>query len=240
MRSVLLLCSILFIATAVTAQTVMIKKVELAGENIIVHYELEDATPNREYLLHLYSSFNSFSTPMTKVTGDVGQEIQPGVNKKMIWNVRSELGGYKGKLSLEIRGRAYTPFVKLQNFETQKAYKRGKRYNITWKAGGTNPIHLELFHGDKRIQGEMNHPNNGVYTLSIPPKTKPGKDYRLRISDSKNSDEIVYTPYFKIAPKVSPIIKYGVTAVVVGGVVYFLFIPPPETGIEDPPFPTRN
>ena len=36
---------------AVSAQTITIKKVELAGEKIIVHYDLDDSNPNNEYKL---------------------------------------------------------------------------------------------------------------------------------------------------------------------------------------------
>ena len=42
------------------AQTVTIKKVELAGDKIIVYYDLEDSNPNNEYKLDLYTSKRQF------------------------------------------------------------------------------------------------------------------------------------------------------------------------------------
>ena len=95
-----LLIPLLCIASASYAQKVFITKVDLAGDKIIVHYELEDSNPSNEYLLQLYSSHDGFASPLLKVSGDVGGEIKPGVNKKMEWNIREELGNYKGKLSL--------------------------------------------------------------------------------------------------------------------------------------------
>lgn len=226
-------------------QKVSIQKVDLDGERIIVYYDLEDANTNHEYLINLYSSNDNFAEPLKNVTGDVGQEIKPGANKKMIWNIRQEYGGYKGRLALEVKGRVYTPFVKLDDYAIRKAYKRGKTYNINWRAGGTNPIHLELYKGNLRLDGAMNHPNNGVYTLSLPKDAKPGKDYRLKISDSRNNDEVVYTPYFKVTPKIPMALKvFGGLAVIGGGVAAAGLSGGGEGGggesggkIPDPPLP---
>ena len=212
-----LILSGIFISLSTAAQKVTINKVDLQGEQIIVYYDLEDANTNHEYLLSLYSSNDNYSNPLKNVTGDVGGEVKPGANKKIIWNIRQEYGGYKGRIALEIRGRVYTPFVKLENFSVSKAYKRGKTYNIGWKAGSTNPIHIELYKGSLRLDGAMNHPNNGIYTLNIPAKSKPGNDYRLKISDSRNNDEVIYTPYFKVAPKVPTAAKILGGLVIVGG-----------------------
>jgi hypothetical protein len=212
--------SVLFLLTCtfVFAQKVAVKKVELAGQKIIVHYDLDDSNPNNEYQIYLYGSQNNFSTALAKVTGDVGNEVQPGINRKIEWNVTEELGPYKGKLSLEVRGKVYLPFVKLQNFDVNKKYKKGKTYPIQWKAGTNTPIHIELYKGSERVTGELNHPNNGSYSMSVPSSVKPGKDYRLKITDSKNSDEVVYSGYFKVAPKIPLLVKV-LPIVAVGGIV---------------------
>ena len=51
----LILLAIILMSSGVFAQTVVVKKVELAGDIIIVHYELDDGNPNNEYQLNLYS-----------------------------------------------------------------------------------------------------------------------------------------------------------------------------------------
>src|SRR5258708_26615650 len=104
-RNLLILCS--FLSVGVSAQTVTISKVELAGDKIIVYYNLENSNPSSNFLLNLYESKDNFSTPLAKVSGDIGNEVKPGVNKKVEWNVRQEYGNYKGKLALEIRGKIY-------------------------------------------------------------------------------------------------------------------------------------
>lgn len=210
-------CSIV----AVQAQTVSIKNVELAGEKIIVHYDLEDGNPNNEYKLDLYASTDNYATPLAKVKGDVGLEVKPGADRKIEWNIREELGAYKGKIALEVRGKVYIPFVKIQNFDSEKSYKRGNSYNIAWKPGSNNAINIDLYKGGQRVSGESNLQNNGSHTFYIPTHAKKGGDYRLKITDTKNSEDVLYTSEFMVKPKVPLLVKM-LPVLVVGGAVAVL------------------
>jgi hypothetical protein len=243
-RTILMIC--LLSGTSAFAQKVAVKKVELAGEKIIVHYDLEDSNPNNEYQIFLYSSQNNFSTALTKVKGDVGSEVKSGSDRKIEWNIMEELGPYKGKLALEVRGNVYAPFVKLQNFDVSRKYKRGKSYPLQWKPGTSTPIHIELYKGSERLDGELNHPNNGSYSMAIPGKAKAGKDYRLKITDSKNSDQVLYSGYFRVTPKV-PLLYKLLPLAIIGGVASTLGgggggepTTPPTNEIELPGFPDGN
>lgn len=211
-----LLTAFLAVSFAASAQSVIIKKVELAGEQVIVHYDLDDSNPNNEYLINLYASKDNFATALTKVKGDVGMEIKPGADKKIYWTIRDEFGGFKGKLSLEIRGKVYIPFVRLTNFDAKRTFKRGTTYGLTWKVGSPNPINIELYKGGERISGEINQPNNGSHALFIPKHASNGKDYRIRISDAKNPEEVIYTENFKVGPKIPMWMKIA-PVVVIGG-----------------------
>ena len=218
---VFLLVIAAFVCTAAFAQTVAIKKVELAGENVIVHYELEDSNPNNEYLINLYSSKDNYYAALTKVSGDVGMDIKPGANKKITWKIRDEYGGYKGKIALEIRGKVYVPFVRLQGFDSKKKYKKGSTVNLSWKPGASNPVNIELYKGGQRIMGDMNLPNNGSHALFIQKQIGAGSDYRIKITDSRNTDEMVYTDYFKVGAKIKAWMIIA-PVVVVGGLVAIL------------------
>jgi len=224
MRGFLLTLLCLFSFLVTQAQTVTIKKIELAGEKVIVHYDLEDSNPNNEYKLDLYASRDNFNTPLTKVKGKIGPEIKPGVDHQVEWSIREEYGSYKGKIALEIRGKVYIPFVKLQNFKTDKSYKRGSSQSLSWKPGNNNPISIELYKGGQRISGDNQLPNNGSHTLYIPAKAKPGSDYRLKITDSRNTEDVYFTDNFKVKPKVPLLVKVlpvlaiaGVAATMGGG-----------------------
>jgi hypothetical protein len=221
MRLILLFTAVLISSTAI-AQSVTIKKVELAGELVIVHYDLDDSNPNNEYLINLYSSKDNYFAALTKVSGDVGMEVKPGVDKKISWKIRDEYGAYKGKIALEIRGKVYIPFVKLTNFDAKKGYKKGKSYELKWKPGASNPINIDIYKGGERVGGDVNLPNNGSHTIFFQKHLKNGKNYRLKISDTKNSDEVLYTENFKVAPKIPMVAKIAVGAAVVGGLVVVL------------------
>jgi hypothetical protein len=203
------------------AQTVAIKNVELAGEKIIVHYDLEDGNPNNEYKLDLYASNDNYATPLTKVKGDVGLEVKPGADRKIEWSIKEELGGYKGKIALEVRGKVYIPFVKIQNFDADKSYKRGNSYNIAWKPGSNNAINIDLYKGGQRVSGESNLQNNGSHTFYIPTHAKKGSDYRLKITDTKNSEDVLYTSEFMVKPKIPLLLKL-LPVLAVGGAVAVL------------------
>lgn len=226
----------------VSGQKVSISKLEVNGDKVIVHYDLDDNNPNHEYLLNLYASKDNYTAPLTKVKGDVGMDIKPGSDKKMVWSITEELGGYKGRLSLEIRGKVYVPFVRLQAFDTERSYKRGNSYGLNWKPGNSNPINIELYKGGERVGGDINLPNNGAYTMFIPSHAKKGDDYRLKISDARNSEEVIYTEYFAVVPKVPtmlkilPVVAVGGAAVVLAGGSKDKSSPAAGT-IADPNFP---
>lgn len=246
MRRILIFYSFVsFMATSGFCQMVQINKVELAGEKIVVHYDLDDTTPGHEYLLNLYSSMDNFNAPLAKVTGDIGLEVQPGNGKRVEWAIREEYGGYKGKIALEVRGKVYVPFVKLTNFNVSQSYKRGKSYPLQWKPGATNPIQIELFKGDQRISGESNQPNSGNYTLDIPAKVPKGEDYRLKITDSRNGDEVIYSKPFTVKSKVPLLVKVLPVVVIGGAAAAFAGgggggEGSDSNGIIDPPLPSTT
>jgi hypothetical protein len=208
-------------ATLAHAQRASIKKVELAGEKIIVHYDLEDSNPANEYQISLYSSQSNFATALTKVKGDVGSEINAGSNKKIEWSIREELGPFKGKLSLEIRGRMFVSVAKISNISEGDKFKRGKNHMVTWKAGNNNPVNIQLLKDGQPIQSYLNQQNNGSFSLSIPAQAVIGKDYSLRISDTKDEENVITSKRFTVTRKI-PLLLKVVPIVVVGGVVAVL------------------
>lgn len=238
MRRTTPLALFLLLCLSANAQKMAVKKVELAGEKIIVHYDLEDSNPNNEYQISLYSSQNNFATALAKVSGDVGNEIKAGAGKKITWSAREELGPFKGKLSLEVRGKVFLPVAKLSNISLGKKFKRGKSHTITWKPGNTNAVHIELMKGGQRVGGDLNQPNNGSFQLYIQPHTAIGKDYVLRITDSKNPEDVVTSPVFGVSRKVPLLLK--VAPVIAGGAVVLLLTRPTDDEIPNPEFPKHN
>jgi hypothetical protein len=219
MKRLLLLCQLVLISSIVYSQTVHIKRVELAGEKIIVIYDLEDSNPNNEYLLQLFSSKDNFAKAVGNVTGHIGVDVKPGVDKRVEWNIVKEFGGYKGKLSLELRGKVYVPFVRVRDFDAKGTYRRGKNYVINWKPGNANPVNIDLMNGGQRVTGEVNHPNNGIYELFIPTHAKPGDEYKIKFTDTRNPDEVIITETFAVKPKIPLLVKVVPAVALVGAIV---------------------
>jgi hypothetical protein len=205
------------------SQTVILKKIELGGDKIVVHYDLDDNDPNHFYRIQLFSSKDNFSYPITKVSGDVGFDIRPGMDRKIEWKVFEELKDFKGRISLEIRGKVFIPFARFQSGDLKHAYKRGKLLPLTWSAGNNTPLHIELYRSSEKIHSELNVPNIGSYSLIVPAHAKAGRHYRIKMTSSKTAEDFIYTDFFRIKRrvplvlKVLPVMAVGAAAAIVIG-----------------------
>lgn len=201
----------------VWAQEIKIEKINIINDQIAINYEIDDSNPNNEYWVKVYSSKDNFSTPLTRLSGDVGQEVKPG-KKIAKWSINEEYADYSGPLQFEIRASVYIPFVRLRDNTIKESYKKGKQFELTWRPGNTNPVHIELFKDNKRLQGELNHPNDGKYSTVFSKDLNPGKGYKIKITDSKQPDQFIFTESFSIKRKI-PLLLQVIPAVVIVGVV---------------------
>jgi hypothetical protein len=228
---VLLLASIL----PLHAQKLTITRIDLSKEKVIVYYALEDTNPNHNYKVSLYSSKDNFVAPLVKVTGDVGPEVKPGAVRRIEWNVNQELGEFKGTISVEVRAGVFVPFVSLNAFNAKIKYKRGKTYPLLWTSGNMGgQIDIDLYYGQNRVDTDRGVPNSGKYEYSIPGGVRPGSNYRLRFTNTRNRDEFIDSPSFSIVPKYPTALKAGGLLLIAGGVWFIInnIEPPPPPGTE--------
>jgi len=231
----LLIIVFAFIAGSSFAQEFNISKVELDAGKVNVYYNLLDTIKSRVYTISLYSSADNFISPLSKITGDAGLEIKPGGNRRITWNIVEEFGrDFEGDVALEVRGRIYVPFIRLDGL--QKSFKRGVAHELTW-TGGTqqNILNFDLYKGDHKITSFPNIANVGHYTMVLPRSVKSGKDYRFRIVDSRNKDQVVYTGQFHVKPKFPLFLKIAPVALV--GAAIYLLAPgsDKDRSIKEPP-----
>ncbi len=221
------------------SQTLAVDWIEVAGNKVVVHYNLADANPNHQYLVSLLSSQDNFVAPLAKVSGDVGTEVKPGMDKKITWDITKELGAFKGNLTFELRGRVFIPFAKLVEFNEGKVFKRGKNTPLNWTSGNlSGQVNIELFKGQERIPVENNVPNLGKYDWHIPANTKKGSDYKLKFTNTKDRNDFVVSKPFTIKPKIPAVAKFiGIAAVGYG--IYFAITSGSKSTPEkiDPPLP---
>lgn len=222
------------------AQTLVVNRIELSGDNMILHYSLRDSVPGRTYTVNLYASGDNFVNPLQRVSGDHGLMIKPGNERQITWNAKQELGAaYHGKIAVEVRARLYVPFIRFDNFER---ITRGKPKEVTWRGGTQQTIlNFELYNrkGEK-VLVIPNISNAGHTSVYIPPDVKAGKGYKFKIVDSKNIDQLVYSSTFVVKRKL-PLLLFVIPAAAVGVI---LGLPkeggdsgPRRSGIPDPEGP---
>ena len=230
------LFSLCFVTFTATAQEFSIKKIELTSENVILYYDLIDTVKNRTYTINVFTSRDSYLTPIQKVKGDAGLEVRPGANKKIVWSSKEELGQtFHGDIELEVRGRVYIPFVKFEGFQDGQVFKRGKAKTLTW-AGGTrqNILNFTLYKGEEYNDVIPNVANSGSYDMVLPTSVKPGSGYYFLVSDSKNKDQVMKTNSFGVMRKISLGAKIVVFALI-GASIPILIGPPAPENIDEPP-----
>ncbi|HTH55205.1 MAG TPA: hypothetical protein VL728_04120 [Cyclobacteriaceae bacterium] len=201
-------------------QRIIIGQIEYNNDLVIIHYSLTDSTPGRLYVVRAYFSQDNFLAPLINISGDLGFEVRPGRDKKIIWNPRKELGGsFNGKVSVELRATVFVPFLKLNGFEKYKSVVRGRNYNILWSGGSAqNILNFELLQNDKVVTSFPNIANVGHHGLKFPAHVRVGENYRLRVSDTKNSDEVVYTGIFSIRRRIPLVFKFAAGAIISTGI----------------------
>jgi hypothetical protein len=79
------------LTTSAVAQVFTITKTERQGDNLILYYDLLDSINNRVYTINVYSSADNYINPLNKVSGDVGLEVKPGGNRKIVWRANQNL-----------------------------------------------------------------------------------------------------------------------------------------------------
>lgn len=176
-------------------------KAALQGDKILITYDLVQGATGDKYNVSVYSSYNNFSSPLQKVTGDVGRGITGGRGKQIIWDGKNELKGFKGELTFEIRAEV---MAALAISNAVASAKRGKDMPIAWR-GGTKgaEVKIELVKdGVATVLGKTT--NTGNYNWSIPTKQKTGSGYQLRLT---SNGETAVSPPFSIKPKVPTLVK---------------------------------
>lgn len=238
---------VILLSYIASGQELSITSVAKQGETIIITYDLVDDVDHK-YTLSLYASNDNYVQPLEFVTGDIGIDVAVGGSKKVLWDAKKELGNdFKGNVKLELKGKLYIPFVELTDFENLESFKRGRPYNLTWTAGrGNDVLTIDLYNAKEEIVHTFtNVANVGEYELVVPKDIKPGKDYRMRIRDQKNIEDVVYTPTFSVKRKI-PFILQAMVGGAVGGAGYLILTSaepvsssPEESNIPNPVLPTN-
>ena len=224
MKRIIISLTIIITGLIATGQELNVTNIEFLNNKVAITYNIADTLVGRNYTIRLYSSYDNYLTPLKDVSGDIGLEIKPGGDRTIIWDASKELGSsFNGNIALEVRARIYVPFINIDWFEDVKTLKQKHKYNITWTGGRpTNVLNFDLYRGETKITTFPNVANVGHYELILSQQVPPGKDYRFRISDTKNKDEVVYTHQFKINRRIPLAITAAVPSVLATAIYIYL------------------
>jgi len=181
------ICCLFFIYGA-QSQTIENVAFEFDGESISITYDLNHNNAEQKFTISLFSSHNNYQKPITLLTGEVGDNILPGIQKKVIWDVRNELPPYfddelsikvkallielpisqtiiKEKTTLELKEEIGYRIKPFQN----TAYKKGSKLKLNWEGGATSDrIKIDLLKNNVFQQTLSQTKNTNAYMWKIP------------------------------------------------------------------------
>lgn len=214
MRMLLIILSFLIVSCLSTqAQNLTNLSATQQGNEVVVNYQL-DGDKGKAYSITLYASSNNFTVPLQLVMGDVASKrVLPGANKTIKWRVLDELRSFDGDISFEIRAVAAIPLF--QNIETSSPkVKRGKEVTISWSALTSEPVTVELVHGENSIP--IGTGNAGKLTYTVPKKMKTG-EYTVALTAA---GETLQGGSFAVMPIYPMYLKAAVAAAIIGIIIW--------------------
>lgn len=209
--------SVLIVAMPLTvlSQDISNFSYKLAGEKIEISYHLS-GQPSDRYKVELFNSLDNYTNAMKFVSGDVGDVITPGKDKKIVWEAKKELGDFRGGLALKLKTE-FIPFI-VFNIQEGDKFIMGKENIISWQGEVAN-LTLELYQNNNKISdiGKVN--SEGQYNWSLPKKSfEKGSNYSIK---GTANGRIATSKPVTLKNKL-PVYVYIIPVVVVVGVVGIL------------------
>ena len=229
-------------------QTLENVKTSFDGERMVITYDLNHTDASQKFKVTLYSSHDNYRSPLSSITGDLGENVTPGKAKRVVWDAKSSLSAdFDADVSVKIKAAkvvaAVAPLVPLVFKPLDVGvYKRGRTVELRWVGGSPNDkLNVELYRNNVaqlRIAEKID--NTQSFTWKMPKGQKAGKDYLVRIYNAGKPTELANSQVFNIKPRVPLLLKIA-PVIVVGGAVAFLGGPKNSKEVvnEDLPGPVK-
>lgn len=164
-------------------------RVDSATSTVNILYDLEGSMDGQLFRVDLYGSHDKFSVPLFWVTGQVGDSITPGIDKQIVWNAQKDLLTFKGEVFFKAKAvLTFSPF-QMKVPAAAVTHKRGKPMVIAWEGGVANDsVDLALYRNGQKAATLVCTPNRGEYRWAVPTKTRPGRNYQVKISSKANPE----------------------------------------------------
>ena len=194
-------------------------KAEARGDKVIITYDLDASDAGQKFYVRLYSSHNNYTDPLQHVSGDEGEGVLPGKNKRIEWDAKKEVTSFDGNVTFEVRAKAILPDVYFTNPTAGNNFKRGKTYRVQWTGKAPSTAEIELVRDGQVLQTIGKTGASGDFTWSIPVSQAVGSGFSLQMVD--NNRKITTSESFSIKRKIPMFLKFA-PAVVAGVVIYLL------------------
>ena len=221
-----LFCLTGFLSTR--AQTIENVTSAYDGEKMVITYDLNATDATQKFKVSLFSSHNNYTQPLTLLTGDFGDNILPGKNHRVTWDVKNAVpADFDGEISIKVKAARIIPVSEPVISKlavkplAQNKYKKGSKVELSWSGGQVgDKIIIEVLKGGQVVQKLSEKPNSAQsYSWQMPTDMKPGKDYTGRLTNSSRAGDVASSQVFAINPKI-PLWVKGAGVVVFGAVVY--------------------
>lgn len=219
-----ILCAAMFYSVALHAQRFENVRATFQNGTVVIAYDLV-GTSGQKFNVDIFGSHNNYATPLKAVAGDIGKNVNAGLNRQVQWNAAAELGTYSGDIVFRLRGEPMpVPF----SFTSPKSsVRRGKNAQVKWSGGPVGQqVKLDVVQNGSVVNTiSTGTSNSGEFTWQVPADLPKGA-YNLRITSGA---ETAQSSTIKVKSKL-PLLLIAAPIIVVGIIIAVL----PKKDKDDP------
>ena len=201
------------------AQTVENVTSTFEGAKVMISYDLVFDHPGVLFDVQVFSSHNNYVTPVSQVTGDVGEDISPGKGKNIVWDAGAELPeDFNDFVSIKVKAAAMNvPDYQFSPLP-ESSFKRERYITLNWSGGLVGePVRIDLLNNGQVVQNLTRGKDGNSYYWQVPKKLKTGSGYNFQISGAYSTDRKAISQPFKVKSKIPLIVK--LSPIILGGAV---------------------
>lgn len=195
----IILLMVFTVGRAQTITNVSASRDPTNSNQVIITYNLLESGPNQIYRIELKSSNDNYASVLQLVSGDVGDNITPGNNRRIIWRAREELGLFRGNISFEVNSTLLSSPLRLNSPKLSDTFNPGNSIPIEWEGGFRNStIEIDLFKSNIFNRQITTTPNVKKYEWVVPGDLPGGTDYKIKLYESSAPADAVMSNNFSI------------------------------------------
>ena len=212
---------------------------EIIGDDVNIYFDLIANIEGQIFEVVLYcSDSTTYSQRLYFATGDVGKNVKPGKDKRVVWTNEEELTTYSLEdLTFEIKANIQSSslyFIHPRDRNT--VFKRGTTEKIEWLGGDINEsLVIELFRYDTRQKVIANTSNKGNIPWRIPNDLRPGIDYQLKLSVANKPSDPVFSSKFQVRRRIPNALKFIPAGILVGVATFLIANKEDNNELPGPP-----